>query len=248
MSAHTQYRFTDAVVLVPLALLLGIWGVYYLEIRLGSNFNHWGIFPRTLKGLRGIFTSPWIHGSLEHLFNNTLPLAILSAALFYFYRQIAWKTLILGVLLTGLITWGIGRASYHIGASGLIYLLASFIFFKGIFTRYYRLVALSLIVVFVYGGLLWYIFPVLDEISWEGHLSGFLSGLTLASVLRTPLPEEPKYTWEAEGYQEETDPFMQQFDADGNFIERPADPGAQTGDEVRVRYHYRERKEEQGGG
>jgi membrane associated rhomboid family serine protease len=237
--SDTHYRYTNAVVLVPMLLVLGIWSVFLLELRLQANFNSWGIFPRTFQGLRGILASPWIHGSLEHLYNNTLPLAVLSAALFYFYRNIAWRTLFLGVLISGFITWTIGRSSYHIGASGLIYVLASFIFFKGIITRYYRLVALSLGVVFVYGGLLWYIFPVLDEISWEGHLGGFLTGLLLAIFLKSPVPKEPKYAWESEDYREEADPFMRHFDDEGNFIDEPEGPEAGSGDGIEVRYHYR---------
>jgi membrane associated rhomboid family serine protease len=242
MSEEFHYRYSHAVVLVPLALVLGIWTVFSLELRLGINVNDWGILPRTLSGLRGVFTSPWIHGSLEHLYNNTLPLAVLSAALFYFYRAIAWKTLLLGILLSGLITWAIGRSSYHIGASGLIYVLASFIFFKGIFTRYYRLVALSLGVVFIYGGLLWYIFPVLDGISWEGHLGGFLTGLFLAVFLKSPVPREPKYPWESEDFEEDSDPFMRHFDADGNFIEDPEEATSNTSDSIQVRYHYHKDK------
>jgi hypothetical protein len=122
--------------------------------------------------------------------------------------------------------------------------MASFIFFKGIFTRYYRLVALSLIVVFVYGSMLWYIFPVLDEISWEGHLGGFVTELFLAAVLKTPIPEAPKFVWESDDYQEEDDPFMRHFDDEGNFIEDPEEAGEEPGDGIRIRYHYR-RKEDQ---
>lgn len=240
MRESPPYRYTEAVILVPLFLLLLIWGVYSLEMRLGANWNNWGIYPRTLKGLRGIFTSPWIHGSVGHLYNNSIPLAILSAALFYFYRDLAWKTLLWGTLLTGILTWAIGRPSYHIGASGLIYVLVSFIFFKGVFTKYYRLVALSLVVVFIYGSMLWYIFPIEDGISWEGHLGGFLSGLFLALVLKASIPAEPKYTWEAEDYREEDDPFMQHFDQDGNFIEKKPEGDPPPSRQVRVRYHYRE--------
>ncbi len=244
-------RYNNRVVLIPMVLILLIWTVYMVELRSGINLNSWGIYPRSLKGLRGIFASPFIHGSARHLYNNTIPLAVLTAALFYFYRQAAWKTLLLGGLLAGLLTWGIGRPSYHIGASGLIYLMASFIFFKGVLSRHYRLVALSLIVVFVYGGMLWYVFPIKEGISWEGHLSGALVGLGLAFVLRTSLPPKPKYSWESPGYREEEDPFMRHFDADGNFIEHhpDAEAGETSGDSeengkgrpnIRIRYDYRE--------
>ncbi len=243
MAEEPSFRFTNAVLLVPLGLMLGIWTVYLMEIRMGVNLNQWGIYPRTLKGLVGVVTGPFIHSSPGHLYNNTLPLVILSAALFYFYRPVAWKTLLLGTLLTGLITWAIGRSSYHIGASGVIYLLASFIFFKGVFSRYYRLVALSLIVVFLYGGMLWYIFPIQDEISWEGHLAGALSGLVLAYALKVPLPVLKHYAWEKDGYREEADPFMRHFDPEGNFIEHP---DGNTEEPPQIRYHYREGRRDPG--
>lgn len=243
MGQEPTFRYTNAVLLVPLGLMLGIWTVYMMEMRLGVNLNRWGIYPRTLRGLAGVVTGPFIHSSPGHLYNNTLPLVILTAALFYFYRRVAWKTLLVGTLLTGLLTWLIGRPSYHIGASGVIYLLASFIFFKGVLSRYYRLTALSLLVVFLYGGMLWYIFPIQDEISWEGHLAGALSGLALAYGLKTPLPAPKKFAWEKEGYKEENDPFMRHFDADGNFIENPEGDAEEL---PHIRYHYRERRRETG--
>jgi len=150
MKESQHFRFTNTVLLIPLVALLLIWSFYWMELVNGINLNHLGVYPRTLLGLRGVVLSPFIHGSVEHLYNNTIPLAILLAALFYFYRSVAWKVLLFGVLLSGVLTWLIGRPSYHIGASGLIYVLASFIFFKGIYTRYYRLVALSLVVVFIW--------------------------------------------------------------------------------------------------
>jgi len=183
-----------------------------------------------------IILSPFIHGSLEHLYNNTIPLAILTAALFYFYRRHAFAVIVLGILFSGLITWAIGRPSYHIGASGLIYVLVSFIFFKGIFTKYYRLIALSLIVVFVYGSMLWYIFPVKDGISWEGHLGGFLTGLALAILIKAKMPVQKKYVWERPDYNEEEDEFLQHFDEDGNFIEKNQEEIPQA-EGLRITYH-----------
>ena len=246
MTEERGFRFTTSVLLVPMALALAIWTVYLLELRLGVNFNSLGIYPRKLSGLKGILLSPWIHGSLSHLYNNTLPLVILSAALFYFYRTIAWKTLVWGLLLTGLLTWGIGRASYHIGASGLIYLMASFIFFKGIISRHYRLTALSLFVVFIYGGMLWYLFPVRDGISWEGHLSGAVSGLLLAMLLKAPLPERKRYSWEQQHYNEAEDPFMKHFDAEGNFVEAPDEAESEPASGIRLRYEYKPKKDPEG--
>ena len=108
---------------------------------------------------------------------------MLLAALRYFYREHALKVIVYGILLSGFFTWLIGRESYHIGASGLIYVLVSFIFFKGIQTGYYRLVALSLMVVVLYGSMIWYIFPDVEEgISWEGHLGGFIAGLLFSRI------------------------------------------------------------------
>src|SRR5699024_400149 len=132
------------------------------------NFNDWGIGPRTLIGLRGIICGPFIHAGVPHALSNTLPIILLGVALFYFYEGIAWRVLLYGTLLTGLMTWLIGRGgSTHIGASGMAYLMMSFLFFKGLWSKNYRLIALSLIVVFIYGGLIWGVFPGKAHVSWE---------------------------------------------------------------------------------
>lgn len=244
MVEQHYFKFSNSVIVAPLIAVLTIWTVYWIELRLEMNLNDYGVNPRTLEGLRGVIFSPFIHGSLDHLYNNTIPLAILMAALFYFYRKVALKTLILGVLFSGLITWGIGRRSYHIGASGVIYLLASFIFFKGIFTKYYRLVALSLMVVFIYGSLLWYIFPIKDGISWEGHLGGFIMGLVLAFFLKSPVPSSKKFAWEHDDYNEEEDEFLKHFDENGNFIERAEETPLEKEDPVKINYQYKKNLEE----
>ena len=185
--------------------------MYWLEYRFGLNFNRYGIYPRSFQGLRGIFLSPFIHSGPQHLFNNSTPLFVLTASLLFFYRKIAFPVLFYGLLLTGLITWIIARPAFHIGASGIIYLLVSFIFFSGIFRKYYRLVALSLIIVFLYGSMIWYIFPIKESISWEGHLSGFLVGLLFAYIFRKTGPQKTNYEFK----ETEFDAF---FDEDGNFI------------------------------
>ncbi|WP_086476037.1 rhomboid family intramembrane serine protease [Arenibacter amylolyticus] len=240
MTEQSYFKYSNSVIVLPLISVLAIWTVFWVEIKFQVNLNEYGIYPRTFSGLRGIIFSPFLHGSVDHLYNNTLPLAILTAGLTYFYRGITAKVLLLGILISGFITWLIGRPSFHIGASGLIYVLASFIFFKGIISKHYRLVALSLIVVFIYGSMLWYIFPVKEGISWEGHLGGFSTGLLLALLVKASLPKPRKYDWEREDYNEEEDEFLRHFDEDGNFIERPSEQEAVPHKEPpSIIYHYR---------
>lgn len=210
-------KYTHDVLIYPLGLVLLIWIVYWVEIKFNLDFTTYGIYPQKTEGLKGILFSTFIHGGIKHLFNNSIPLLLLSMALFYFYHNISKPVIVLGILITGFMTWCIGRPSYHIGASGLVYALASFLFFKGIFSKYYRLVALSLSVVFVYGSLVWGLFPGKVGMSWEGHLSGFVVGLVLALMFKTKTLSKPKYEWEKENYKDEEDEFMQLFDENGNF-------------------------------
>jgi membrane associated rhomboid family serine protease len=247
MSEDSYFKFSNRVLLVPMIAVLLIWTVFWAEVRFQVNLNQYGIFPRTLQGLRGVFFSPFLHGSIEHLYNNTIPIAILTASLVYFYRSVSFKVLLWGVLFSGLLTWVIGRPSYHIGASGVIYVLASFIFFKGIFTKHYRLVALSLMVVFIYGSLLWFIFPLKDDISWEGHLSGFITGLLLAVFVKAKIPAVKKYAWELENYNEEEDEFLKHFDEHGNFIESKSQDLESQESTFKINYHFRKDKKKDSG-
>ena len=221
MSKETSFRFTLDVLLYPIIFVMAIWLVYWVEVRFKVNFNSYGVNPSSLKGLRGIIFSPFIHSGIKHLFNNSIPLLVLTMALFYFYRNITWRVLFFGILLTGLLTWIIGREANHIGASGMIYMLVSFLFFKGIFSKHYRLIALSLAVVFLYGGLWWYVMPIDPGISWEGHLAGFITGILFAFVFRSTYVKTKRFKWEQESYNPQEDPFMQAFDEDGNFIGTP---------------------------
>jgi membrane associated rhomboid family serine protease len=209
--------FDSRTIGIPLLIVFLMWLVFWIEMRFHTDFTKYGLLPRTTSGLLGIITSPFIHSGFSHLWSNTIPALILSTSLLYFYRSISTKVLIYGILFTGVLTWIIGRNSFHIGASGLVYMLASFLFFKGIFTRYYRLIALSLIVVFLYGSLIWYLFPVDPTISWEGHSSGAVSGLLLAIWLKARIVPEKKFDWQQPEYDERKDWFMQQFDENGNF-------------------------------
>lgn len=238
-----SFQYTHDVLIYPLGMVLLIWIVYWVEIKFGLDFTTYGVYPQNVEGLKGILFSTFIHSSLKHLFNNSVPLLLLSMALFYFYHNISKSVILWGILLTGLMTWLIGRPNYHIGASGLVYVLASFLFFKGIFSKYYRLVALSLSVVFVYGSLVWGLFPGKMGMSWEGHLSGFIVGLSLAVIFKTKTLSKPKYEWEKEDYIDEEDEFMQLFDENGNFNpdrhHETGETSSTDNQQVDVIYHFK---------
>jgi len=128
LDKKSSFTYNPLVFFIPTLFIFTIWFVYWLEYKFGFNFNRYGIYPRSFQGLRGILFSPFIHSGPQHLFNNSTPLFVLTASLLFFYRKIAFPVLFYGFLLTGLMTWIIGRPSFHIGASGIIYMLVSFIF------------------------------------------------------------------------------------------------------------------------
>lgn len=210
MNTEKQLKLTKSIFLIPIAYVLIIWIIYGIEIAFGYNFNKYGVYPRNLMGFRGVFLTHFIHSNTSHLFNNSIPLFVLLSSLFYFYKEVAYKVLFFGGFFAGFITWMIARESYHIGASGIVYVLFSFVFFSGIIKKHYRLVALSLIVIFLYGSMIWYILPIKDGISWEGHLSGLLVGLFFSILYRNKgiVKEVHQFT--------ETD-FDLLFDENGNF-------------------------------
>lgn len=190
---HKKLRLS---MLIPGIFVFLMWLVKVCEILFEMDLTRLGIFPFEVRGLAGIMFSPFIHSDFRHLFNNTLPLFFLWTALFYFYSEIAVKVSLWTWLLTGLSVWLAGRPAWHIGASGLIYGFASFLFFSGIIRKYFRLVALSLLIVFLYGSMVWGIFPdIYQGVSWESHMLGFISGIILSIVYRKEGPQEPLIEW-----------------------------------------------------
>jgi membrane associated rhomboid family serine protease len=248
LNDYHYFKFTPTVWILPTFLLLLIWSVFLFEHSYNFDFSEFGILPRTFVGIRGIIFSPFIHGNLNHIANNSIPLFILTLTLIYFYREVSLKVLVYGILLSGTITWIIARDSYHIGASSLIYVLVSFIFFKGMMTQYYRLMALSLAVVMIYGGMIWYVFPDIDRsISWEGHLSGLITGFVFAIRFKTPdYVKEIRYDWEKPNFNPEDDVFMKHFDEDGNFVNTP-EPEENSEEiapqEIRYVYEFKEKRD-----
>ncbi|MDY0099322.1 MAG: rhomboid family intramembrane serine protease [Bacteroidales bacterium] len=194
-SAHFKRRIRLSII-IPFILVALMFIVKAVEILFDLRFSDSGIYPLTIKGLPGIILSPFIHADFKHLLSNSLPLFLLSTALFYFYSEISMKVLSMAWFFTGLLVWIAGRDAWHIGASGLVYSLASFLFFSGILRRYFRLVALSLLIVFLYGSMVWGIFPgIYRNVSWESHMLGFFSGLMLAIWYRNEGPQKPVYEW-----------------------------------------------------
>ena len=182
--------------IIPGIFVFMMWMVKITEVLLEINLTGFGIYPLTGKGLSGIIFSPFIHSDFNHLFNNSLPFFFLATALFYFYSEVAVKVFAWTYFLTGLFVWIAGREAWHIGASGLVYGLASFLFFSGILRKHFRLIALSLLIVFLYGSMVWGIFPnIYKNVSWESHMLGFFSGVMLALWYRNEGPQRPEYEW-----------------------------------------------------
>ena len=154
-----------------LLLISMLWLIHFLNVKYTLNLAQFGIYPRTLSGLFAIITAPLIHSSdgYNHLLNNSIPLLIMGWALFYFYRPIGLKIFILSWLVTGLFVWISARSSYHIGMSGVLYSLLFFLFFSGVFRSDVRLLTVALFVVFLYGSMVWGIFPYVWKISFESH-------------------------------------------------------------------------------
>ena len=192
-----------SIFVLPALFILLLFAVEWIEVTYGTRFVKYGVLPRTFEGLKGVFLSPFIHGDWKHLTNNALPLFVLTATLGFFYKGIAKEVFLWSWLMSGLWLWAIGRPNFHIGASGLLYALASFLFFSGFIRKHTKLMAISMFVVFLYGGMVWGIFPMKKHISWEGHLAGALAGLILAYWFKESGPPKQVYQYEIDELLEE---------------------------------------------
>lgn len=166
------YSFLPGALFVALLCLVSL-----LSYLTEANLVWLGVLPRNFFGLIGILTSPFIHSGLVHLLSNAFPLILLSGFILFQYRKFSGQVFLLVYILSGVLTWFIGRQAYHIGASGLVYGLAGFLLFNGLIQRDRGSLAVSLAVLFLYGGLFYGLFPNEERISWEGHLAGLLAGL-----------------------------------------------------------------------
>jgi membrane associated rhomboid family serine protease len=193
----------------PFIFLALMWLIFAIDQIFNLDLGQYGIVPLTPIGLIGIITSPLLHANLAHIAANSVPFLLLFAGLFYYYSDLAWKIISLSWLLTGIGVWCFARGeSSHIGASGIIYALALFHFVSGIIRKNNRLAAFSLLVTFLYGSLVWGIFPnflLKENISWESHLMGGVSGIILALYYRHEGPNADIYSIDEEEEYEDDD-------------------------------------------
>lgn len=212
----------------PLLFLAVMWLMFLIDHISSYSLTQFGTSPRTFKGLIGIFTSPFLHANLDHIASNSLPMLVLGMLTFYFYKPIAWPVLLWIYFMSGIWLWVGGRNNpegeiYHIGASGLIYGAALFLFFSGVFRKHKPLMVISALVLFLYGSMMWGIFPLMPDISWEAHLFGAISGLMVAYNYRKEGPQREEYHWENED------------DDDDYFGEAENDTGT---DNTTITYHF----------
>jgi len=178
-----QYIFRRSL-LVALGFVFLLWIIRALEESLTLDFGVLGILPRSASGMLGIITAPLIHGSAFHLLSNTFPLVLLLIAVFYFYDKVATEVFIWIYIATGFWVWVIARQAYHIGSSGLVYGLAAFLFFSGIFRKEVRSVSVALVIAFLYGGMVQGLVPKDGNVSWESHLLGSAAGIFCSFYFR----------------------------------------------------------------
>lgn len=182
-SARAKTSFLLAVKLA-LGFVALVWLIFGIQSLVGPEMARFGLRPRDLGGLWGLLTTPLLHGSLAHIASNTLPLFVGGVALLFLYPNSSLRVLPMLYLGSAALAWIFARPSVHIGASGLIYGMLTYVFVAGILRRDLRSVGVSLMIWFFYGSMLWGVFPLISRVSWELHASGFALGLILAWVYR----------------------------------------------------------------
>jgi len=214
--SDVELKKIKTALIIPVFFLLLTFSLKLIETLEGFSFVEWGIKPMSVIGLPGILLAPLVHADWDHFLANAVPLLVLGVSLFYFYRGISIKVFIFIYLLTGVWVWLGARDAWHIGASGVIYGLAAFLVAGGFLRNYIPLMAISLMVIFAYGGMIWGIFPVKWDVpySWESHLWGTVAGIVLAIIYRKQGPQKPIKTWPEEEYEY---PFWEVNDANDNY-------------------------------
>jgi membrane associated rhomboid family serine protease len=167
-----------------LMIVASFWAVFIINELVIIDFNQFGIIPRRTEGLKGILFAPFLHGDFGHLMSNTVPMLVLTTVLFWFYRRVALRVLLLSTIMGGTLVWIFGRSAFHIGASGVVFALVGFLIASGIFRKKIKALLIAIIIFLLYGGVVWGVLPTQPGVSWESHLFGFISGIFLAYVFR----------------------------------------------------------------
>lgn len=221
MKMTTQSPFKQLVhaSFIPLLIVGVIWMVKICETIFELNFAEFGVYPQSFIGLRGIIFSPFLHSDWAHLTSNTVPIFLLGLGLFNFYPTKAIWVLLFIYLVSGIFTWLLGRESYHIGASGIVYGLAFFLLLSSIIRREQAMMAFSMLIIFLYGSIIWGFFPQFypnQNISWEGHLAGAIAGIIIAIYYREEGPKKKVYFEDEQEEVVEDEYWNQEIDSNDN--------------------------------
>jgi membrane associated rhomboid family serine protease len=199
MSTQKKLLESVRIAAVPVAV---IWVIHIIKTLGHYQWGRFGIFPREVDGIAGIFLAPFIHGDFQHLLSNSVPLFFMTALIIFFYPRVANISLLLLYVITGVLVWLFGRQVYHIGASGVVYAMISFVFWNGVFRRNMKSIVLALVIIVMYSGYFAGIVPGQKGISWESHLLGAINGILVSFIFRNQIePDEIEHDpWEGEDY------------------------------------------------
>ena len=194
-----NFLYTINIMFIPILFVVLIWIIKEIELIFNLSFVEYGIIPWETNKLINVFSFPFIHADFSHLINNTYPILILGGIISFAYKSIKNRIFLLSYLLSGIILWFIGDPNkIVIGASGIVYAFASFILISGFIKQNPKLSFLSFLVIFLYGSIFWGMVPMPNQVSWEGHLAGFIAGIIIAIIFRKMGPQRKKYSWEME--------------------------------------------------
>lgn len=188
-------RLLDSIVW-PTLFVLMIWFVFFINLGYNLELNKFGMHPHDLSQLHGIITMIFLHGDFDHLLSNSIPLLLSMGFIFVNFEKERFSVICINVILTGGILFFMGQPeTNHIGASGLVYALVFFIITHGFFTKNKEMLAASFVLIFLYGSLIYGLFPEFGKIigkniSWEGHLSGAISGVLVGFLYRKKGPQD----------------------------------------------------------